>query len=1015
MSNNSFFYLKQYKDFESAFNISDKPIGDLIPFLKKDKKLINDSNTVDFNESVLSFYVLNQLQKDIGFILDEKDKYEYNKTTYFINDFSKNLFSYFVSVTYMEMLSSHLFENEDSIKYFCKIDKINKNNRETSFYYKAYLKEKDIYKNYSSWAEVNINITEIEYKKYKEFFAKKIAYLIKKEDPSISESDALFFATKSIYFKDRLSSMNYSSALKELQDLDFLKSFSEMKISVFIKCIKAVIKDEKNFYKSFGGNLWENITDHLYRWISGEINTTLFIDQAISLEHNSGTLFDKNIVFTNPNENRIKCILKLPNENYERISLSFKNTILTLQNSGNLIPILNAPLEEMLEKKNFKLIAEFVDWNNTSRNKNGNLNDFNKGDFLLRLKHNLENLLLIKKSLNSILEKNSIQINKLDNKQFNLRNFLNSIPSLYGNNQDYSSYLLNKMETSSEVNLISKECSIFADIFDNWDLIKEKKSALEMVYSDGRRRKKLIDELSGKAASLLELADSGVSVPKFMIIPAKSTRNLYLKKAHFLENLKNKKNDILSFLNDDLVSVRSGAKVSMPGMMETILNVGIDDENYNTLIEKHGKKLIDENKKIFIKQFIKVIFNEDIELTKQIDENISKFKEILTKHSWSFDKQKMFPLNRWQQIAISIQAVITSWNSPKANHWRQFQNIAPNMGTDCIIQKMVYGNKNENSFSAVCFSSNCENGKQELTGEYIKNTQGENIVSGIQTPNSISELRFENINIYKDIEDVLKFLERKHKRIQDVELTVEDGSLFFLQRRNAPQSLNSKFETYKKFKDINIFNKEDLEIGNKVVDNMKSDYLGSSVGNGALVGVIIKSQADFIKEKKKNKNQKLIFFARQPLPSHIDLLLKCDGFLTEHGGSTSHMAILARTLKKPCVVGIGNADFETGKKVTIDGDSGKVWTCNHPKIKNQDDVLDDVLSEFREHLNQIQNKTSLLSEESIFWLNLNQEKNNIDNKKLKAEEFKKLLDINKSNLTKNNNCDTISNKEKNKL
>lgn len=236
MSDNGLFYLKKYKDFDSSFNISEKTIGDLHPFFNK--YISNEEDKVDFNESVLSFYVLNQLQKDVELILNEKEKQDYLKTIDFMNDFSKNLFFYFISVTYKEMLSSHLFENEDSIKYFCKIHKINKNDRKSSPYYKTYLKEKDIYKNYGSWAEVNINITDLEYKKYKQGFAKKIANLIRKENPSIPESAATFFANKSLYFKDRISSMDYSSALKEMQSLDFLKDFYDMKISDFINCVK---------------------------------------------------------------------------------------------------------------------------------------------------------------------------------------------------------------------------------------------------------------------------------------------------------------------------------------------------------------------------------------------------------------------------------------------------------------------------------------------------------------------------------------------------------------------------------------------------------------------------------------------------------------------------------------------------------------------------------------------------------------------------------------------------------
>jgi len=979
--NSSHFFLKKYKDFEDNLDFSQTSLCELSKeFYVGSTKNSHKSNMSDLNISILRFYLYDEFSIKSELLLNDKEQLLYEEQACFIEGFSKDILHYSLVVCFAEMLNSHTFENTQGLMYLCKQHKVEKNSTINSPYYQKYLKEKQNFLKYESWANINIDITEREFEKFVEKHKSEVSKKIKNDNPNIEDRCIQLFVEKSFYFKGLMPLLSSANGMNMFIEDNFLLHFEDIKIEDFLSCMKTVIKEESSFYKSYGGKLWIDILEHVLLFARGKINTKLFIDQAISLEHNSGNFFDKEIIFKNPNEDRQKLRFNFPSESYEKVHLSLKNTILSLKNSGNILGFIGVQFEEMLENCNFSLISEYI----------GSLKL--EHGFAARFKANLQSMLDIKKFIlktdNELGNNLVAHINHnrvIGQKIFSLYNFFNSIPHVYGQNVDFNKYIEGKVSTQFEKNNILKEIEITEQIFNNFSIIKEKQKNFLMFRigkHSGVKNIKQMGKLSGKAKSLIEMNQMGLNVPEAMIIHSLSTRQYYVRKGFFLECTERRKEELLQFMSDNLVSVRSGSIKSMPGIMNTILNVGIDDSNYDILCKKYDKRLIDENAGIFMRQFSDAVFGIKFGFKTTMEENLKTFKGLLKKHNWRFNENLVFPLNKWQQIYASIEAVIGSWNNPRAIAWRNLNQIQHDIGTDCIIQHMVYGNKSENSLSAVVFSSNCESADSKIQGEYIRKSQGEDIVGGLQTPKKIDDLLLTDKQLYNTIYGVSKFFEKKYKRVQDIEITVEDGKVYFLQRRSAEQSLGSKIETYRKYQKPNIFTEGDFSCVDQIEqtygaisanNGVINDYAGLPVNGGAITGIIIRNEEDYEDIKNKNPNQKLIFLTRQALPEHSMILSKCDAIITEHGGVTSHAAILARMMKKPCIVGIGDNTIASMEVVTIDSSNGKIWVSNHPNLKKGALEIQKVMPQkILIEINKQKDRLTYLVDK-IFWLNKKKE------------------------------------------
>ena len=429
-----------------------------------------------------------------------------------------------------------------------------------------------------------------------------------------------------------------------------------------------------------------------------------------------------------------------------------------------------------------------------------------------------------------------------------------------------------------------------------------------------------------------------------MVFDTKTCLSYLANPKFFDTNYKKINTTISEYLVDDdnnplLVSVRSGAPVSMPGMMDSILNVGIDDETYPKLCSIYGKEMINECVFSFMHQFCSSKLGLEIKFPKNLMKALDKFAEILIKNDISCNRKNDFPLNKEAQVKLCVEAVFDSWNSPRAIAWRNEKKFSHDMGTAATIQKMVFGNKNENSLTTVIFSRDCISGDKNIMGEYLVKAQGEDLVSGRRTPLPIQELKTTMPDIYKQIEYIAKVLEVEKKAIQDLEITVEDGNVYLLQMRNAVVSPEAQLALAKEL-NLNLLDVVQPKnlIGDVKVDtNQEPEFKGLAASPGLISGIIVKDEKDV--QKFKNSGKPLIFFSNQALPEHAPIMIATDAFITEFGGATSHAAILARSMGKPCVVGIGKQSIKTGDILTIDAINGKIWKGELSIILNQKDAI----------------------------------------------------------------------------
>ncbi len=428
--------------------------------------------------------------------------------------------------------------------------------------------------------------------------------------------------------------------------------------------------------------------------------------------------------------------------------------------------------------------------------------------------------------------------------------------------------------------------------------------------------------------------------------------------------------------NPLLVSVRSGAPVSMPGMMDTVLNLGLNDEtvkglasntsnewfaydSYRRFLQLFGKIVLTIDEKLFDDAFEEVKkkygAKYDVEIPVEgLKEIVERFKEIIRR------ERGEFPQDPYEQLRLAIKAVFRSWMNPRAIFYRVAHNITPEVAecTAVNVQSMAFGNMGEDSGTGVVFSRNVATGENELYGEYLPNAQGEDVVAGIRTPMPISELKKRFPELYEDLYKNVKKLERINRDVQDVEFTVEKGKLFFLQTRNAKMTPIARVKTAVDMANEGIITREEavmkvqpehvLQLLYPRVDESKAGKpiaKGLAASPGAVSGQVVFDPDTAVEWARAGKE--VILVRVETKPDDVHGFYAAKGILTSRGGMTSHAAVVARGIGKPAVVGaeaikisydekvfrVNGTVVREGDWITIDGNTGNVYLGKIPTVK----------------------------------------------------------------------------------
>ncbi|MCK5762406.1 MAG: pyruvate, phosphate dikinase, partial [Candidatus Izimaplasma sp.] len=400
-----------------------------------------------------------------------------------------------------------------------------------------------------------------------------------------------------------------------------------------------------------------------------------------------------------------------------------------------------------------------------------------------------------------------------------------------------------------------------------------------------------------------------------------------------------------------LLSVRSGARVSMPGMMDTILNLGLNKEAVAGMVEKTGNpKFVYDIYRRFIQMFAEVVqgleynlFGDVIDATKKAkgyDSDLEMVSEDWKAVSESFlatvekETGNPFPSDPFVQLEMAVNAVFESWDTPRARIYRDHNKIDHSWGTAVSVQQMVFGNTGENSGTGVLFTRNPKSGVKEIFGEFLFNAQGEDIVAGIRTPLKLDEFAKKSPKIYQELVTILDGLEAHYRDMQDVEFTIEDGILFLLQTRNGKRTGAAGIKIAVDMVAEGLLTKKEAvaSIDVNAVDQLLHPIFdekalaeatiittGLAASPGAATGKIVFS-SERASELKEESNDKLLLFRKETSPEDIEGMILCEGFVTMLGGMTSHAAVVARGMGKCCVSGVGALDInEAGNYVTING------------------------------------------------------------------------------------------------
>lgn len=505
--------------------------------------------------------------------------------------------------------------------------------------------------------------------------------------------------------------------------------------------------------------------------------------------------------------------------------------------------------------------------------------------------------------------------------------------------------------------------------------------ARKFVYAFKEGKADMKNLLGGKGANLAEMTNIGLPVPPGFTVSTEACTQYYADKKtinadiqkQIFENLaKLEKETGKQFGGDKnplLVSVRSGSRASMPGMMDTILNLGLNTKTVEALAKLTGnERFAYDSYRRFIQMFADVVKEvpkpkfealldkmkeeKGVKLDTELDASdlkklVGQFKALYKK-----EKKEDFPEDVKSQLIEATEAVFLSWENPRAIVYRRMNDIPASWGTAVNIQAMVFGNSGETSGTGVAFTRNPATGENVLYGEYLMNAQGEDVVAGIRTPQPISTLKDQNKAVYDEFVSICKTLESHYKDMQDMEFTIEKGKLFMLQTRNGKRTAAAALRIAVDFVKDGVWTEQEaiLKIDPKALDSLlhpqfeagelkkaKPIARGLAASPGAACGTICFTSEDAIKAKEAKKN--VVLVRLETSPEDIEGMASAQGILTVRGGMTSHAAVVARGMGTCCVAGCSEISVDEEKKIitvngkkytekdfiSIDGSTGNVY------------------------------------------------------------------------------------------
>ena len=505
----------------------------------------------------------------------------------------------------------------------------------------------------------------------------------------------------------------------------------------------------------------------------------------------------------------------------------------------------------------------------------------------------------------------------------------------------------------------------------------------KFVYLFSEGNKDMRNILGGKGANLAEMTNLGLPIPQGFTISTEACLAYYqneevisddivkeiYENLEKLENLTSKKFGDVN--NPLLVSIRSGARASMPGMMDTILNLGLNDETLEALIKlTNNPRFAYDSYRRFIQMYSDVVKGISSDYFEAVISEVKKNKNIkydidLTlddlklitsafKEIYKMNMKEDFPTDPKVQLISAIEAVFKSWNNKRAIVYRRMNNIPSAWGTAVNVQTMVFGNMGENSGTGVAFTRNPSTGEKGIFGEYLMNAQGEDVVAGIRTPNEIAKLKEVMPEIYEEFINLATKLENHYRDMQDMEFTIENGKLYFLQTRKGKRTALAAIKIAGDLVDEGLIDEKEalLRIDAKSLDqllhptfdqdDLKTKELittGLPASPGAAAGEIVFSAEDAKRLGVGGENKRVILVRLETTPEDIEGMNAASGVLTVRGGMTSHAAVVARGMGTCCVSGCGDITIDLTKKqftvgdkifnegdfISLDGNTGNVY------------------------------------------------------------------------------------------
>ena len=499
------------------------------------------------------------------------------------------------------------------------------------------------------------------------------------------------------------------------------------------------------------------------------------------------------------------------------------------------------------------------------------------------------------------------------------------------------------------------------------------------LFSEGNRDMREL--LGGKGANLAEMTRAGLPVPQGFTVSTEACTQYYNDGRQINDDIQAQIYEGLAKMeeicgkkfadpeNPLLVSVRSGARASMPGMMDTILNLGLNDEvveglakftnnprfaydSYRRFIQMFSDVVMELSKKRFEEIIDQLKEEKGVKLDTELDTDDMKELVVRFKAFYKAEKGEDFPTEPKVQLMEAVKAVFRSWDNPRANVYRRMNEIPYDWGTAVNVQAMVFGNSGDNSGTGVAFTRNPATGERKLFGEYLINAQGEDVVAGVRTPSPIAHLEEQMPEVYAQFAEIADRLEKHYKDMQDMEFTIENGKLYMLQTRNGKRTAAAALKIAVDLVDEGMIDEEEavLRVEPKQLDSLlhpqfdaeavkKAEVVGKGLAAspGAACGKVVFTAEDA--KEWHERGEKVVLVRLETSPEDIEGMQVAQGILTVRGGMTSHAAVVARGMGTCCVSGCGEiaVDYENklftlagktyheGDYISIDGSTGNIY------------------------------------------------------------------------------------------